>query len=134
MKQIQLDMSSEKQIIIGTYEMAQEALDIADLDTLILASPFKGDLTQTVGRILRAQNRYDPLIIDIVDNILPFSNQSRNRLGYYMKENYKCEYYIVEDGYDITDEGIKKLSGAFLNPIMPKDKKYNDEKNNIWDD
>jgi len=135
MKQTQLDISSEKQIILGTYEMAQEALDIADLDTLILASPFKGDLTQTIGRILRAQNEYDPLIIDIVDNILPFSNQARNRLGYYAKENYKCEHYLIEDGYDISDEGIKKLNQSLISPIMPKDKKHNDDnKDDVWDD
>lgn len=135
MKQVQLDISAEKQIIIGTYEMAQEALDISDLDTLVLASPFKGDLTQTVGRILRAQNQYNPLIIDIVDNILPFSNQSRNRLGYYMKQNYNCEYYVVEDGYNINDENIIRVKEAFLTPIMPKDIKFDTkENNNVWDE
>ena len=52
-----------------------------------------------------------------------------------MKENYTCEHYIVEDGYDTSDDGIKKLPAAFLVPIMPKDKKFDDENNdNVWDD
>jgi superfamily II DNA or RNA helicase len=93
MKRIKLEISSEKQIIIGTYEMAQEGLDIADLDTLILASPLKGNITQTCGRILRGCNVYQPLIIDIVDQINPFINQSKSRFKYYLSNSYKCSFY-----------------------------------------
>lgn len=93
MKRIKLEISSEKQIIIGTYEMAQEGLDIADLDTLILASPLKGNITQTCGRILRGCNVYQPLIIDIVDQINPFVFQSKSRYKYYLSNSYKCSFY-----------------------------------------
>ncbi len=120
MKKIQLEISSEKQIIIGTYDMAQEGLDISALDTLILASPLKGDITQTCGRILRGGNIYQPLIIDIVDQIKPFSEQAKYRYGYYKSNNYNCSFYEIADGYQQLDDPqtIKQLDNEFLQPII----------------
>ena len=135
MKQVQLDISAEKQIILATYDMAQEALDIPDLDTMLYASPFKGDLVQTVGRILRSKNAHHPLIMHIVDNILPFSNQARGHLGYYLAQGYECSYYNIADGYDISDNGIQKIIQSLVAPVMPKEKKYNDDKvEDVWSD
>lgn len=115
MKRVQLDLSSEKKIILGTYDMAQEGLDIPELDTLILTSPLKGDIMQTVGRILRGGNIYQPLIIDIVDRIKPFSDKARNRYGYYKTNNYTCEFYEVKDGTN-----IEKLNESFMMPIIKR--------------
>ena len=123
MKRVQLEISSEKQIILGTYDMAQEGLDISDLDTLILASPLKGDITQTTGRILRGASAHSPLIVDIIDQIKPFSEQGRSRFGYYQLNNYMCEYYNVVDGYNIETDGIKKSDVAFLTPTQKYIKK-----------
>jgi superfamily II DNA or RNA helicase len=114
MKRVQLELSSEKQIILGTYDMAQEGLDIPDLDTLILASPLKGDIVQTCGRILRGGAAYQPLIIDIIDQIKPFSEQAKSRYGYYKSNKYNCEFFNVPDGYNIEDDVIIKLENAFL--------------------
>lgn len=116
MKKVQLEISSEKQIIIGTYDMAQEGLDIATLDTLILATPLKGDLTQTCGRILRGGNLLQPLIIDIVDMIKPFSEQARTRYGYYLSNNYTCTFYNVQNNH----HNIKILHNPFLIPYNKK--------------
>jgi len=118
MKRVNLEISSEKQIILGTYDMAQEGLDIPDLDTLILASPLKGDITQTCGRILRGGAAYSPLIVDIVDQIKPFSEQGRSRYGYYKANNYTCEFYNINDGYNIEEDVIAKLEHAFLIPTQ----------------
>ncbi len=62
--------ASEKcDLILGTFSMAKEGLDIADLDTLILASP-KTDVEQQTGRILRHHpGKKDPIVLDIVDSI-----------------------------------------------------------------
>jgi superfamily II DNA or RNA helicase len=118
MKRINLEITSEKQIILGTYDMAQEGLDISDLDTLILASPLKGDITQTCGRILRGGAAYHPLIIDIVDQIKPFSEQGRSRYGYYKSNKYTCEFFNILDGSNIEPDGIIKLDNAFLTPTQ----------------
>jgi superfamily II DNA or RNA helicase len=121
MKKVQLEMSSDKQIIIGTYDMAQEGLDISELDTLILSSPLKGDITQTCGRILRGGNIYQPLIIDIMDQIKPFCDQARSRYGYYKSNNYNCSFY------EILNNEIKQLDNEFLQPIVKYIKSNDDE-------
>ena len=55
MKESELKKSELKKIIIGTYAMASEALDIKTLTTLVMATP-KTDITQAVGRILRTKD------------------------------------------------------------------------------
>ena len=128
MKRASLELSAEKQIIIGTYDMAQEGLDIADLDTLILVSPLKGDITQTCGRILRGGAVYQPLIIDIIDQIKPFSEQARSRYGYYKTNKYNCEFFEISNGYKYNEpDGIVKLGGAFLTASAKSQKASKDE-------
>ena len=87
MKEKDLKISETKKIIIATYAMASEALDIKTLTTLVMATP-KTDVTQSVGRILRTKH-IQPLVIDIIDNHDLFQNQWRKRLAYYIKENYQ---------------------------------------------
>ena len=68
MKEEQLKQSENKKIIVATYAMAEEGLDIKTLTTLIMATP-KVDVRQSVGRILRQKHEdIIPKIIDIVDN------------------------------------------------------------------
>ncbi len=58
-------------VIVGTYQMAQEGLDIPDLDTLFLATP-KTSITQPVGRILRDfPGKKSPMVIDFADEKIP---------------------------------------------------------------
>lgn len=87
MKQHHLDASSAKKIIIGTYSMASEGLDIKTLSALVLATP-KTDIVQVVGRILRLKDN-SPIVIDIVDKHDLFQNQWRKRRAYYKKCNYR---------------------------------------------
>jgi len=95
MKQSDLKISEAKQIILGTFQIAAEGLDIKGLNTLILASP-KSDVIQISGRILRdrVEDRlYDPLIIDICDDFSIFPNQAKKRNTYYKK----CKYEIIDN-------------------------------------
>ena len=115
MKDVELKKSESKKIIIGTYAMASEALDIKTLTTLVMATP-KTDITQAVGRILRTKE-HSPLVIDIIDQHDVFINQWKKRKSYYKKENYKiisCESdqynnidYTVE--YDPEKKNKKKI-------------------------
>ena len=66
MKEEQLKESETKKVIIATYAMAEEGLDIKTLTTLIMATP-KVDVTQAVGRILRKEQEVYPIVIDVVD-------------------------------------------------------------------
>jgi len=68
MKQEAREASAECDVVIGSYAMAQEGLDIPSLDTLILATP-KTSITQSVGRILReSPDKKDPVVVDFVDH------------------------------------------------------------------
>ena len=90
MKPSELKVSETKSIILGTYSMASEGMDIPKLNTILLSSP-KSDIVQSVGRILREKpevRKFIPLIIDINDDFSMFTNQSIKRIKYYEKQNY----------------------------------------------
>ena len=88
MKEKDLKKSENMQVLLGTYSMSSEGMDIPDLNTLIMASP-KSDIEQSVGRILR-KNHEDvtPKIYDIVDDFSVFTNQGNKRRQFYKKNNY----------------------------------------------
>lgn len=90
MKEQALKATEGKKIVIATYAMAAEALDIKTLTTLIMATP-KTDIEQSVGRILREKHS-SPVVVDIVDSHDLFQNQFRKRKTFYKKENYKIIY------------------------------------------
>ena len=101
MKEAALKQSESKKIIIATYAMASEGLDIKTLTSLILASP-KTDVCQSVGRILR-QKHSSPLVIDIIDGHDIFMSQWYKRRKYYKSQNYKiiiCDNEEYKSGYD----------------------------------
>lgn len=95
MKEKDLKVSETKKVILATYAMAAEALDIKTLTTLIMATP-KTDVTQSIGRILRSKD-HNPVVFDIVDKHDIFQNQWRKRKVFYKKENYKI---VFTNDYD----------------------------------
>lgn len=83
----------ESQILLASYSMASEAMNIKELNTVILASPRK-KVEQSTGRILRQRKedrKVDPVIIDIVDSHGIYVTQWRKRLQYYKQCAYKIE-------------------------------------------
>jgi superfamily II DNA or RNA helicase len=107
MKEVALKETESKRVVIATYAMAAEALDIKTLSTLIMATP-KTDIEQSVGRILREKHK-QPIVVDIIDSHEPFQNQWRKRKQFYKKENYKVTY-TTNDKY-LRD----KLLGNIIN-------------------
>jgi superfamily II DNA or RNA helicase len=87
MKEAELKKSETCKIIIATYAMAAEALDIKTLTTLVLATP-KTDIVQAVGRILRVKHER-PMVVDIIDSHEVFLSQWQKRRKYYNENNYK---------------------------------------------
>ena len=87
MKESELKKSESKNIILATFSMAAEALDIKSLTSLLLASP-KSDIVQAVGRILREKHS-NPLVIDIIDGHDVFQNQFKKRRAFYNQKNYR---------------------------------------------
>jgi superfamily II DNA or RNA helicase len=79
-------------ILLASYAMASEAMNIKTLNTVVLASPRK-KVEQSTGRILRIradQRVVPPLIVDIVDAHGMYQSQWKKRAIYYRK----CKYTI----------------------------------------
>ena len=94
----------EAKVLLASYSMASEAMNIKSLNAVILASP-RTNVEQSTGRILRtriSERLVNPTIIDIIDPHDPLMNQWRSRKNYYKK----CEYSIetVQQG---NNSGIK---------------------------
>jgi superfamily II DNA or RNA helicase len=96
MKMSDLDISATKQIILATYQMSSEGLNIPTLNTVILASPIS-DIQQSVGRILRekkTERKYKPLCIDIFDDFSLFKFKGYKRIKYYKNNGYLIKTFI----------------------------------------
>tara|TARA_B110000967_G_C18875375_1_gene557950 strand:+ start:579 stop:2186 length:1608 start_codon:yes stop_codon:yes gene_type:complete len=87
MKPKDLQETESKQIVLATYAMAAEALDIKTLSTLIMVTP-KTEITQSVGRILRTKHN-QPIVVDIIDQHDMYQKQWVQRKRFYKNNNYK---------------------------------------------
>jgi len=88
MNEKELKNSETKQIILASFSMANEGLDIPTLNAEFLITP-KTDIVQTIGRVLRAKHAFnDPIIYDIVDTHDCFQRQWLKRKAYYKKNDY----------------------------------------------
>ena len=103
MKEKDLKISETKQVILATYSMAAEALDIKTLTTLFLLTP-KTDVQQAVGRILRVKHS-KPLVVDFIDVHSIFQNQWKKRKVFYNKQNYNIKY-TNSDIYNSKDNSV----------------------------
>lgn len=104
MKQSDLKISEDKDIILGTYPMVSEGFDCPTLDTVILSSP-KSDVVQSVGRIMRKKPEdrdRQHIVIDIIDYVGSFATQWETRKKYYRKQKYQFDEYTYDDNSDET--------------------------------
>jgi len=100
-------VSQECDIILGTYKLASVGMDIPALNTLVLASPRK-EIEQSVGRILRKEQGFHPLIIDVIDDCSLFKSQSRIRKNFYREYGYT----IMLIKLDVNGKEISRRKGA----------------------
>lgn len=110
MKQAKLDIAAEATVILASYGMAAEALDIPTLNTLVMVTP-RREIEQSVGRILRTKNhQVIPLIVDIVDQLPSFNKQGLARRKYYKKLKYKIKLIDVDENEIIGEEDITNVN------------------------
>ena len=137
MSESELKASEKRHVILATYSMASEGLDIPGLNAEFLISP-KTDIVQSVGRILRAKHATtQPVIYDFVDTHDVFQRQWRKRKAFYKKQNYKivgCDAgnwtTIFEPGgkckqpkpddESSSDEDEEKSKGCLFMPMSKK--------------
>ena len=115
MKQVDLDTSATKQIILGTYAMASEGMNIPTLNTILLATP-KSNIEQSVGRILRQKKEertVAPRILDILDTVFMEANgQWAKRRKFYKSCGYSIKW---SDDPDDTTESSADEDAADAN-------------------
>lgn len=85
--------AAKARVLLASYAMASEAMNIKSLNAVILASPRKS-VEQSTGRILRtrvSERLVQPVIVDIIDDHSMYLGQWRKRLTYYKKCAYQIE-------------------------------------------
>jgi hypothetical protein len=105
MKEQDLKKTETRDIILATYSMAAEGMDIPVLNTLILASPI-GDIEQAVGRIQRQkphERKYVPYIIDIWDQYSLFQIQGLRHVKFYKKNGYSFVDMNINTEYEASE-------------------------------
>jgi superfamily II DNA or RNA helicase len=126
MKQKDLQETESKKIVLATYAMAAEALDIKTLSILLMATP-KTDITQSVGRILRMKHA-NPIIVDIIDSHQLFQNQWKLRKRFYKKSNYKI---VTSTSKKYTDMPNTEWFKVFDPKIKIADADDDDDENDV---
>jgi len=132
MRAHELKESEEKQILISTYAMSSEGLDVKNLSILVLATP-KSDIVQSAGRILRMKHE-NPIIVDIIDSHSVFKNQWETRRRYYKKCNYRIRYTTSHTYCGFTQQDWEKdwikvydpKAGAVIGSLSDKTEDSND--------
>lgn len=84
--------SGKGRLLLSTYSLAKEGLDIPCLDTLVMATPVKdyAVVIQAAGRVARAcEGKKQPLVIDVVDADFKSEQLYKKRCTHYRKEGYK---------------------------------------------
>ena len=81
--------NKEKHILLATYQLAKEGLDVPCLDRLLLATPVKdyAIVVQSVGRIARVcEGKRTPVVYDYVDDIGFLQGMWKKRCTSYRKD------------------------------------------------
>ena len=81
--------NKEKRILLATYQLAKEGLDVPCLDRLLLATPVKdyAIVVQSVGRIARVcEGKGTPVVYDYVDDIGFLQGMWKKRCTHYRKD------------------------------------------------
>jgi superfamily II DNA or RNA helicase len=103
MKEKNLKESESKQVVLSTYSMAAEGLDIKTLTTLFMVTPMT-NIEQSVGRILRQKHEFNPIVVDIIDTHDNFQKQWTKRKRFYKSYNYK----IIQTNSNNYDADVSK--------------------------
>jgi superfamily II DNA or RNA helicase len=110
------------QIILATYAMASDALNIKTLNAVILASPRKR-VEQSTGRILRLrpdERTVAPIIVDVIDSHEIYKRMWYSRRKYYNQCKYTFQRCGVgaagadEDDHNVSDEDEAEEPGCMI--------------------
>jgi superfamily II DNA or RNA helicase len=132
MKESALKISESKQVVLATYSMAAEGLDIKSLTTLFMITPMT-NIEQSVGRILRQKHEFAPIVVDIIDTHDNFQRQWAKRKKFYKNQNYE----IIQANSASYDPDITKWKTTYeptkCKPKNIKDSSHSSSENSLAD-
>lgn len=129
MPQSELDKSATCQVILASYQMSSEGMNIPTLNTLILASPISS-VEQSIGRIQRQkpeEREYRPLVIDVWDRFSRFQTQGRTRMKHYKSQGYTIDHQGFTCGEAEREAEADAADDATKNKKSPATFAYRDE-------
>ena len=103
------DASATEQIILATFTLAAEGMNIRDLNTVALVTP-KSRIEQAVGRVFRLKKEertFAPEIYDVLDVHDSLMGQYMKRLQFYKQCAYKVMVKSDSSGYKETKSKSK---------------------------
>lgn len=107
MKTADRDISATEKIILATFTLAAEGMNVRDLNTVALVTP-KSRIEQAVGRIFRLKKEervFAPVIYDVHDIHPCLGGQYQKRLKFYRQCAYKI--MVKEPGGEYKDAKSK---------------------------
>jgi hypothetical protein len=116
MKQKDLDITATRTVILGTFAMASEGMNIPTLNAVLLATP-KSSIEQSVGRILRLkpeERTIQPRIYDVLDTAFPecFGQWARRRKFY--KECGYTVKFSTDASEDSSETELPAAEGCLI--------------------
>lgn len=93
---VEREEAKQSQVILATYKIFSEGVDVPTLDTLFILTP-KTDIEQALGRIQRLAEKKEPLIVYYVDNSPKFISISK-------RLKRQLEELGFEDGFTRTKD------------------------------
>ena len=96
MSQARLEESKNKAVVIASYGLASEALDLQGMGGLVMCTPW-GSTEQVVGRLREDKQASQRYVIDIVDPYSIFEAMARKRYRIYKDLGYnvrRCDYEL----------------------------------------
>jgi hypothetical protein len=118
MKSAARDESAKEQIILATFALAAEGMNVRDLNTVALVTP-KSRIEQAVGRIFRLkkdERAFDPIIYDVHDVHPCLAGQYKKRLDFYKQCAYKI--MVKEPGSTYKERKTKEVAEVFTMPMF----------------
>ena len=122
MKQKDLDISAKKTVILGTYPMSSEGLNIPELNSAVFTTS-KSSIEQSIGRIVRKAHEKMPVAFDIVDEFSIFPRQYLKREKVYKRLNYDIHELHVYANSNSSENTFKyALDQPYTNKALLKKK------------
>ena len=109
------ETSATRQIILATFQLASEGMNIKDLNTAALTTPHS-NIEQAVGRIFRLKKEervFPPVIYDVLDTHACLYPQYKKRMAFYKQ----CKYRVLIKEFGDTTFREKKTKAITHNAV-----------------